>query len=65
MIRYEPALILSDLAIALATRGLLRDSAGVIERAVLQAERVGDPRYRAWTLSMRSLLRMFIGDGKA
>jgi tetratricopeptide (TPR) repeat protein len=62
LLRYELALILSDMSGALFTKGQFQDSASLVGRSVAVAERLGDPRYSAWTLTVRACVRVVIGD---
>jgi tetratricopeptide (TPR) repeat protein len=62
LLRYEPALILSDAAGALHAKGRFRDAIHLADRAVGLAERLDDPRHRTWTLGIRSLSLFLIGD---
>jgi tetratricopeptide (TPR) repeat protein len=60
--RYEPAIILSDASVALLVKGQLQDSMRYADRAAGLAERLGDPRHIAWTLSMQAGVRHYAGD---
>jgi tetratricopeptide (TPR) repeat protein len=60
--RYEPAVVLSITGVALATKGMLQESARVAEQAVTLAAQRADPRYSAWTMGIRGMIRLIIGD---
>jgi tetratricopeptide (TPR) repeat protein/DNA-binding XRE family transcriptional regulator len=60
--RYEPALIMADLAYALSFKGRLQESMRFADRAAGLAARRGDPRHIAWTVSQQAIPRFFRGD---
>jgi tetratricopeptide (TPR) repeat protein len=62
LVRYDPALILADSSAALFVAGRFQDGNRAAELAVGIAERRGDPRHVTWSLGMRAVIRILIGD---